>query len=259
MKMREWISFFRDYVLPPVCPGCGELIPMENPYAPFCRECRGEWEKEKISVCKSCGEAMIDCICLPPLLQERDEVFSLSAVTSYRGGQSTVPVKTILYLKENRDGRVFDFMARELRHGLLREIEAIGYDGDEVILTALPRRRSAVRTHGFDQAEVLARALSRETGYAYRRLLARKGKAREQKLLKAEERLRNTEAAFVLRHDIDLSGKCVVLVDDIVTTGSGILAGAELLSEAGAETVMAAVIARTVKKEQRSDAEREIF
>ena len=109
------------------------------------------------------------------------------------------------------------------------------------------RRKSAIREYGFDQAVALAKALSKETGYPYRTLLCRTGRTKEQKTLSLEERLCNMRNAFRYAGP-DLRGKRVILVDDLITTGSGMRAGADLLWENGASSVIPCVIAKALAK-----------
>lgn len=244
-------AFLSDYVIPPICPSCHALLPMENPYAPFCGECRGLWEQEKLSPCPNCGLAMLDCFCLPPLLSEngvRDAIF----LTKYRSGGATAPDKTIYYIKENRDERVFSFLARELATRIRFWMRGEEIDAKNAIVTALPRRKQGVRENGFDQAEVLARFLAEELEMPYRSLLRRVRSVKEQKTLDAAERRENLRNAFGYAASTPIQEKYVFLTDDVMTTGSGLYACTEILMEYGAKKVIPVVIARTeAQKEKR--------
>lgn len=242
--IRSGLSFLRDFVIPPICPSCEARLPIDNPYSPFCTECRGSWEKEKLARCPRCGLAMLDCMCLPPLLSEngiRNAVF----LTAYRSGGRTVPSRLIYYIKANRDGRAFGFLGRELSYRIRLLMRSESVSSEDTVVTFLPRRRQGMRENGFDQAEVLARVLAEELGCEFYRLIGRRRNGREQKTLNAEERRENLRNAFRLRSKKPLTGKCVLLVDDVMTTGSGIYACAELLLGAGAERVIPVVVART--------------
>ena len=70
-----------------------------------------------------------------------------------------------------------------------------------------------------------------------------KNPGRPQKELNREERLRRAKAAFACRPGTDLTGKRVLLVDDIITTGATASACAAALLQAGAIGVTAAAIA----------------
>ena len=92
---------------------------------------------------------------------------------------------------------------------------------------------------------LLARRLSAVLGIPVVTLLYIKNPGRPQKELTREERLRRAKAAFACRPGTDLTGKRVLLVDDIITTGATASACAAALLQAGAIEVTAAAIAAT--------------
>ncbi|MGH2786506.1 MAG: ComF family protein [Actinomycetota bacterium] len=111
------------------------------------------------------------------------------------------------------------------------------------VVTWVPARPPDVRVRGFDHAELLARGLARRTGLPARRLVARAGAAPDQASLPAAERLRNLAGAFRARP----ASACVVLVDDLVTTGATATACAAALRAAGAPGVELMAACRTPK------------
>lgn len=241
------LSFLRDYIVPPSCPSCGELLKIPR-LVPLCADCREEWEQEKRGRCKDCGLTFYDCICLPPFLKEygiRDGIF----LSAYRSGRATVTDRLIYSVKRERDGAVFDFLAKELSKPVLDLLRAEEISAEDVYVVPLPRRRRAVRENGFDQAKLLAASLTAALGCEYRELLLRRRDGREQKALNKEGRILNLEKAFRLKGVPDLSGKTILLVDDVMTTGSGIRAAAELLKTCDAERIVPITVARTVASE----------
>ena len=76
---------------------------------------------------------------------------------------------------------------------------------------------------------------------------------RPQKELTRDERLQNARGAFVCHPSADLTGKRVLLVDDIITTGATASACALALLQAGATdvTVAAVAVAEELPKEKR--------
>jgi ComF family protein len=113
----------------------------------------------------------------------------------------------------------------------------------------VPLHRSREWSRGFNQADTLASELGRPVW----RPLRRTRPTVAQSTLPATERRRNVHGAFGLRADSwncwrqsRLSGACVVLVDDVSTTGATLDACAEVLKGAGAAEVRAVTVARAV-------------
>jgi ComF family protein len=129
-----------------------------------------------------------------------------------------------------------------------------GPDGaphDLVVPVPLHWRRRLAR--GFDQSEELARwALvhARRRGVAVpplgHRVLARVRATRPQTDLDADARAANLVAAFVVRRGDLVHGRRVLLIDDVTTTGATARACLQALTDAGARSVHALALLRTV-------------
>ena len=108
-----------------------------------------------------------------------------------------------------------------------------------------PRKK---RQRGYNQSELVARELSSFLEVpVYQDLLYKTRTTHPQSSLKRDERLRNLEGAFEIRKDCDLTGKIVLLVDDVVTTGTTLNTCARILYEKGASWIFASVIANAEK------------
>ena len=170
----------------------------------------------------------------------------LIARVPYRAGGHSIPDRVLFSLKEERRRQVVDFLASELLPSINIALREREISREDALLTALPRRGSAIRKHGFDQAVALCRALSALSGLPYEPIIRRRRFTAEEKTLRRSERERNSRRAFYTRAEPDaLKGRTVLLVDDLVTTGSGLSVGAELLYALGADEVIAVVIGRT--------------
>jgi ComF family protein len=106
----------------------------------------------------------------------------------------------------------------------------------------VPLHRRRLRTRGFNQAAELARHLRLPLCHALRRVRA----TPSQTDLPAAERHANVRNAFALARRVDVRGKCLVLVDDVSTTGATLEACARVLRDAGAREVRAVIAARVV-------------
>jgi ComF family protein len=109
-----------------------------------------------------------------------------------------------------------------------------------VVPVPLSSRR--LHSRGYNQAEMLARALAARTGRRYRTdCLTRVRETGTQTALAPEARRANLADAFMSR---DVAGARVVLVDDVLTTGATLVEAAMALQEGGAERVEAVTFAR---------------
>jgi ComF family protein len=98
---------------------------------------------------------------------------------------------------------------------------------------------------GFNQADLLAREVSRRTGIPVDRRLLRTRPTPPQAGLSAAERRRNLQGAFAAAGEkAAIKGKNLIVIDDVMTTGATLEACARVLKRAGAAEVAALALAR---------------
>jgi predicted amidophosphoribosyltransferase len=152
----------------------------------------------------------------------------------------------VLYLKRRSSIPLFERLAKELRQGVMEAIQSLGYDTDHALIVPLPRTPKSLRLYGTDAAVKLSKALSNETGIPCEPLLYRTRDSIEQKALGEAERLENLQGAFASRQVPP--NVCVLLVDDVVTTGGSMYHAGKALKAAGARDMIAVSLATTQKK-----------
>jgi ComF family protein len=117
---------------------------------------------------------------------------------------------------------------------------------DSIVPVPLHWRREWER--GFNQSEVLALELSRTTGLPVHRSLRRVKSTAAQAGLSNSGRRRNVAQAFLCRRADAVKGKRILLVDDVMTTGSTATACARALKSAGAARVSLLTVARADRR-----------
>jgi len=133
-----------------------------------------------------------------------------------------------------------DFLARPLSE-LLAEL--VGGDGEFDAIVSVPMHRTKLRRRGYNQAELLAQALSREVGVPSRPALLKKILERQpQSTLNRVDRAANVRDVF--QASTSAAGLNVLLVDDIYTTGETIRACGRELLRRKALSVCAVTVAR---------------
>lgn len=113
------------------------------------------------------------------------------------------------------------------------------------IITWVPLSRKRLRRRGYDQAELLAVQTAAHMGLRCRRLLTKtRNNPAQSGTGSAEKRRKNVMGVYETAEQELVDGKTVLLVDDIVTTGSTLSECASVLKAAGAKKILALTLAR---------------
>jgi predicted amidophosphoribosyltransferase len=133
-------------------------------------------------------------------------------------------------------------LAHHLAGLLVNRILAEGYGaGDFDVVTWAPTSTRRRHRRGFDQAEVVARRVAAQLGLPVRRLLARDDAGAPQT---GSDRIARLHGP-VFRAAPGVKGRRVLVIDDVVTTGSTLRSAAAALRSAGAASVQRAAVATT--------------
>ena len=158
---------------------------------------------------------------------------------AYRGPMR----RALAQLKYEGAHRVAPLLAAEAAPALARLLAVSG----PATLVPIPVHVERLRSRGYNQAALLARALAAavDAPHADAELLVRVRETAQQHRLNRAARLANLRAAFRVAPGVGVPAT-VVLVDDIITTTATLEACAEVLSHAGAEAVYGFGVAREV-------------
>jgi ComF family protein len=136
-------------------------------------------------------------------------------------------------------------LARPLGDLLYRALEAHAPALREAVVVPVPLHPSRLAERGFNQSALLARRLAWHLDSPFAPLLlARARDTPKQASLDRGARLANVAGAFRARQPLRVRGCAVLLVDDVCTTGATLAACSSALVEAGARSVVTAVLAR---------------
>ncbi len=122
-------------------------------------------------------------------------------------------------------------------------LQALPYLPSDVVVTHIPTAPSRVRSRGYDQSLLLARAIAKDKPWAREAFLWRRHSGRQVGASRAA-RARQAAQAFGLLPGAKVAGKHVLLVDDVTTSGATLQAASKLLLDAGAARVDAVVVAK---------------
>lgn len=241
MRCNRIIKKLIDILFPPKCITCSDLLPLDCTDI-FCPDCRKNWELSKNSDCPRCGQPLSKCWCCVSGDKEGyvDEEHHL---VIYNNSADSVVKKLIYRVKNYNYGDVFTAIAQEMYDNMY-----VMLDYNELVVTAVPRSKRAKKKKGHDQSEKLARAFSAIAGIEYVDVLEHKG-SEVQKRLSREDRKKNATKSYKIKNGSSayLKGKNVILIDDVVTTGSTVIRCAHLLKMRGANRVIVFSIAKNVR------------
>ena len=211
--------FILELLFPPKCVLCRKLL--KNGEIDLCGDCRldaPEYPNRKIKI---------------PFLD------SFAAVWYYEGN-----VRRSLLRYKFRNARSYSLSyGRILAMKLLRQYPD-GFD----LLTWVPVSRLRRIRRGYDQVELLARAVGKELGVTPVPTLKKIRNNRPQsRIHDASARKANVLGAYRILEGADVTGKRVVLLDDILTTGATAGECARILLSAGAKEVHCAAVAAARK------------
>ena len=229
--LRRLAQSLADAVVPPVCLSCQTPLAAHNA---LCPECWSQISFIRPPLCDrlgiplpfDTGGAMISAAASarPPVYQRA------RAVAAYDGVMRRL-VHDFKYHDRHDVRRLFGRWLRDAGSEIL---------GSADLIVPVPLNRMRLMRRRFNQAAILGGELTRLTGVAQvPTALLRVKATRTQVGLTYDQRRQNVRGAFVVRPGdlARISGRRVVLVDDVITTGATAEACAKVLLKAGAASV----------------------
>lgn len=216
---------------------------------PYCVNCNDEGS----ALCLACqtteiipyGERCFGCGTLSPAAatcakcRRRGAPKHVWVATDYEGAAQ----KLITRYKFSHLRSASKVIASLMRETLLTYSSDSTISGKQYVVTYIPTATSRVRERGFDHADLLASELARSLGLPRASLLIRLGQD-QQVGARRTERLRQAKASYKIKNNARVSGRNILLIDDVVTTGATLSAVASELRRAGAGSVDALVFAK---------------
>ncbi len=241
------IDFFKKllngillFLFPNFCPFCDEILDGNKL---ICSRC---FELVKFhECCNKCGMPIRDCRC-------RIKKFFFDGCVScceYKG----IVRRGVLQFKYHFAHNCAEYICIEV----LDKLEKYGYSKHIDIVTAVPMTRKRMLKTGYNQAEIIAKILADGLKKPCNFKLLKKNwkyDKRQHEQDKVDRKRLAILSYSIRKKHKDISGKAILLCDDITTTGSTLSQCAKLLKEMGAAKVYCAVLASTpTKKTDKED------
>lgn len=227
----------KSLFFPSHCAHCAKRV---EEGSDWCADCAVQIERVKPPRCEVCSQPYDGLTSEFVCPNCRGEEFSfICAVTVARSHRT---VRDVLHrLKYNREMWLARVLAEIQREGF-EDPRLAGMEFDALVPVPLHPRR--LRERQFNQAALLAEHLARSSQIPVCEFLRRTRFTGSQTRLNRKARRQNLRDAFSLRQDADVTNLNLLLVDDVLTTGSTLDACAAILIESGARSVRALTVAR---------------
>ena len=222
----------------PKCVCCKTRLDYGN--MALCPKCYAQFEEMLSRNCSRCARKLSECDCSNDFLRGH---FVKRVIKCFRYIDRGVPnpANMLIYsLKRDNRNDVLELCTEMLALAISASVA----DPGKCIFTNVPRRRAAIIEHGIDHSALLAKALAKRFGAEYKSLL-RSNSRKPQKSLERQDRMKNAD--FALIRVPDLTGRAVIVIDDIITSGASMSMAASLIRSLGAKDITAACLAIAYK------------
>ncbi len=238
--MKSFIPALLDFLFPPLCHICRSFIPDAGELH-ICTNCRERLPLAISPLCNICGIQFTgagndhicgQCITHPPH-------FDCARAHLLYEGAAREMIHSFKYQHKTHLRRPLALLALE---GLTDFIVEQSPD----LIVPVPLHRSRLRSRGFNQALLLGNILSDRLSIPMLpNGLAKIRQTEPQIELSAEQRRSNVKGAFTSTRPTDIAGRRILLLDDVMTTGSTVDECSKELKKTGANSILVVTIART--------------
>lgn len=223
MVLKSIYKSILNAFFPARCPYCNEVI-FKNHEA--CDKCKNDLQYDNIvtSLYKSCN--------ISP--------FKYSGLNK----------KAMLSFKFNNNPNYSENMAISMKNVISIEYsDYFNADKHFDIITCVPFTKKRFSERGYNQSQLLAKHLADLFGIEFQPILLKIRDNESQHTLPKSKRKKNVEGAFDINPTYEITGKNILLIDDILTTGSTLNECLEVLYKNDAERVFCATYATAIAKE----------
>lgn len=243
-KLLELKNFVLDLIFPPVCLVCRKRIDVKNNDSFLCYSCFQKIKINNAAFCPVCSRRLPE----NEKTCHEGSPFILAAAGFY-GDEILDPLIALLKYQKIKQAAVplGEILSRHLENCklLLRSNSPEGQI-ENFVIVPVPLYWQKERQRGFNQTDLIAGCLSENTGLpivkdALKRI---KNTASQVELKDKEKREINVLGCFEVVKPELVSGKNILLLDDVFTTGATMKEAASAIKEAGAGKIIGLVVAK---------------
>lgn len=221
--MARLVSKLADVIVPRFCIHCESLLPFETDF--LCRKC---YE----------SEPKLDHFVLLKMLHEKFRYGEITDLFSLAKFTHESPLRTlVLSLKYHDLYHAGKYLGELIGKHFNEAFSVSGID----YIVPVPLHRLRMIERGFNQSEEIAKGISRATGLSIEKNNLRRIRYTEAQVVTGSKSGRegNLVGAFKAKNPLQFTSKNILLVDDVITTGSTIREAAKALWDSGASNIYA--------------------
>lgn len=233
--MNDFVKAFLKSLFPQRCAYCGKVISADS-FA--CENCKKSLSRIDGKICFGCGRETDYCSC-------RGEKYFLSqAAPFYYEGVARNGLHRFKFRKGKQNAEAF---CEEMAETVSKRYADVKFD----CIVAVPMTKKSVRQRGYNQIDILCRGLEEKLGVRYESgALIKLYETRKQHGISLILRRGNLTGVFEVPNPETVSGKTVLLCDDISTSGETFNECAKMLWLNGAKDVRCISVALTKQKKR---------
>ncbi len=210
------LSALIDFIFPPICHLCGDRLIPEERF--LCHRCIADLPRTRY-------HTMAD----NPMEMRFAGKFPFVRASGYF---FYAPGNRIAALIHDFKYRSYPSLARRAGEIMGRELLASGWLSDIDFVCPVPLHWWKYTSRGYNQAEEIAKGISREASIDLSLELTARRSHKSQTTFSHADRLKNVTGIFRLRNPERYAGKTILLVDDVCTTGATLTSAAEAILSA---------------------------
>lgn len=211
---------FLNLFYPLHCLGCARPLEADNEF----------------HVCDNCISS-INGNAMPPF--ELDDI----AVKAYSAAIYDSHLKELIHKFKYKGKTVLGRIFSKLMLDYIRDNPEIA---NADIITVVPLHRERLKQREYNQSLIIARGIAKELSIPIMNIMDKPLKTRYQNELMKSERMENLKGAFAIRHEANIKGRNILLIDDVMTTGATLNECAKIILKNGAKNVTCYTLARGI-------------
>lgn len=239
--MKQFLQQIIKLFLPPRCIKCGAILGDEDG---LCAECFNHLNFISAPYCQKCGAPFAEknthkALLCGKCIKEKDNLFRIKRSALIYDDVSKELIIALKFLDKTENAKI---MAKWL-HLAGKDIWQKGVD----VIVPVPLHYSRLLKRKYNQSALLSLELNKliKKEVDTTSLIKHK-RTKPQVQFSGKERVKNIKDAFMVKHPENLKGKRVVLIDDVMTTGSTLKECAKALKKAGVKSIDTLTVARVI-------------